>query len=356
MKERKIYLDIIRIIATMAVVLIHVVGDFVISTDVKSYSFAIHVLLDSLARFCVPVFFMISGVLFLNESKKINYKSLYKKNILRLLISLIVFSILYLCLDTFFNNNYTITFQGLKQSINSFASGNIYSHLWFLYTIIGLYILTPLIKILANNLTQKKDIYYFLIIMFIFVGVLPTLSKFHFFKYFKFLNNFNLGFIGSYIGYYILGYLLDKYKMSKKEYKTIKILGFLSVIFIYIATMFFSLRYQKVFLEFFEYQSFPVMLYSIFIFTIIKNKTNQKQIKDNTKNKILKFSSLTFGIYLIHKLFIYLFITYNHTFIYELLTIYPFTISILFTILILLLSTVYSIIISKIPILNKYFL
>lgn len=190
--------------------------------------------------------------------------------------------------------------------------------------------------------------------MFIFIGLLPTLNEFKFFRHLKFLNNFNLGFFSGYIGYFVLGYLVDNYEFNNKEYKLIKISGILGLLISCLGTIFLSLRYKTFNSILFEYESFPVMLYSVFIFIFFKKFFKNIKYPEKKEKMIIKLSYLTFGIYLIHLLFINIFISYNHTIVNELLIYQPFTTTILFTIVVFILSAIYSIIISNIPLLNKY--
>ena len=86
--KRIYWLDLLRIISILSMILLHVAASFWYVSPSNSYNWIIMNIYDSLVRFCVPVFLMISGALFLSQ-KEINIKKLYTKNILRLLISLI---------------------------------------------------------------------------------------------------------------------------------------------------------------------------------------------------------------------------------------------------------------------------
>lgn len=353
MNNRKLYLDLLRITATIAVIVIHVVCDTLMTQDVTSYTFSILTIIDGIARFSVPVFFMMSGALFLNNNKT-NYSKLYKKNIFKLFICLCLCFFFYMYIGTFFYTNKIPTLSNIKEIIKTFLSGKLYIHLWFLYYIIGLYILSPILKKLVNNINTKKEILYYFILMFIFIGLLPTLNEFKIFRHLKFLNNFNLGFFSGYIGYFVLGYLLDNYEFNDKEFKIIKISGIFGLLISCLGTILLSLRYKSFYSILFEYESFPVMLYSVFIFISFKKLFKNIKYPEKEEKRIIKLSSLTFGVYLIHLFFINIFISYNHTIINELLIYQPFTTTIIFTTIVFILSTIYSIIISKIPLLNKY--
>ena len=78
--QRIIYLDLLRVLATIGVIVIHVCGrGFYGSLFTSSWYYA--VFYHSLVRWCVPVFFMISGALFLNPKKTVTYKEILLKYI-----------------------------------------------------------------------------------------------------------------------------------------------------------------------------------------------------------------------------------------------------------------------------------
>ena len=69
--------DVMRLIASFFVVMIHL----------SSNNGAVGLMFNSISRFSVPVFVMISGALFLNRN--ISIKTLYKKYILRMMLKLV---------------------------------------------------------------------------------------------------------------------------------------------------------------------------------------------------------------------------------------------------------------------------
>ena len=74
-------LDILRIVAISAVVVIHTTQNMS-KLDVTGLDWAVLNVYDGLVRWAVPVFVMISGVLFLNPAKEQPLKKLYTKNVL----------------------------------------------------------------------------------------------------------------------------------------------------------------------------------------------------------------------------------------------------------------------------------
>ena len=71
--ERKLYLDLLRVIAIAAVVMIHVSADYVIY-PCNTMDFTIGNIFDSISRLGVPLFLMVSGALILDENREFNCK------------------------------------------------------------------------------------------------------------------------------------------------------------------------------------------------------------------------------------------------------------------------------------------
>lgn len=85
-KERIYAFDLLKIFASLAVVLVHISSSRFLQHDVTSFDWQVFNLWDSACRWCVPVFVMVSGALLLNPNKKIDIASMVKKYIPRLLI------------------------------------------------------------------------------------------------------------------------------------------------------------------------------------------------------------------------------------------------------------------------------
>lgn len=77
--------DRLRILAAFAVVVLHAVAPLFLDSYPSS-DWNVANVYESLVRWSVPVFFMISGALFLNKRKELNIGRLYKKNIFRVFL------------------------------------------------------------------------------------------------------------------------------------------------------------------------------------------------------------------------------------------------------------------------------
>ncbi|MBR2661951.1 MAG: acyltransferase family protein [Clostridia bacterium] len=162
-RSRIIYFDVLRIMAIFFVVVLHVSAENWYDTDINSFEWRMMNLFDGISRWGVPIFVMISGALFLDRN--ITMKQLYGKYILRLALSFVVWSF-----------GYAVVWyaMGKDRSIASFVSSFIkgHYHLWFIYMIIGLYIITPMLNRIVSD---EKLLRYFLILSFVFAIVIPEI-------------------------------------------------------------------------------------------------------------------------------------------------------------------------------------
>ena len=93
MEQRINFLDYLRVFAIFFVVMLHASTQNWCSTDVNSFAWQVFNIYDSLSRWAIPVFVMISGALFI--PRKISLSKIFKKYILRLVISLVFWSLFY---------------------------------------------------------------------------------------------------------------------------------------------------------------------------------------------------------------------------------------------------------------------
>ena len=80
MKTHIAYFDVLRVIAILAVIVLHVAVKPFGNTDVFSFTWEMANMWEGLVRWGVPVFVMISGALFLDPTREISFHKLYSKN------------------------------------------------------------------------------------------------------------------------------------------------------------------------------------------------------------------------------------------------------------------------------------
>lgn len=94
-EERIFWIDNVRVIACFCIVMLHVTAMVIFKKEIQKipFQYASLLVLNSLTRFAVPVFFMISGILFLRKEYSIT--QIYFKYIVHLATIFVFWSIIY---------------------------------------------------------------------------------------------------------------------------------------------------------------------------------------------------------------------------------------------------------------------
>lgn len=291
MQQRIFWLDAARAIAIMLVVFTHVNGQ--ISND-----YVLKSLFNSIDRLGVPIFIMLSGGLLLPKLSQVDFLQFYKKRIPQFIILIIFYSIVTSAFFLYFFKG-----QGFIESIfialknhNGVYPANTgiqASHLWFMYMIIELYLIAPFLSRLVACLTDK-EILYFIILCVFFVQLKDSIgTKLDT----SFISRMGRDFLGSYLSYFLFGYLVIHRKLSLS--KIYQYMLFIIPIIVCVSVE----LYSKSYIARFHW-------YSNSIFVVVSGFGLILILKDifHTVKEIKLFtllSKLSFGIYLIHIVILY---------------------------------------------------
>lgn len=345
--KRIYYFDYLRIISIFAVVVLHVAAQSWRRTEINTFDWHMYNLGDGLVRWGVPVFVMISGALFLGREQTL--QKLFKKNILRIAVIFVFWSVLYGLWDFFVTHKV----KTVSQMFFSMMKGHY--HLWFLLMIIGLYLIVPLLNKIAEN---HSLVVYFLILALIFALLIPQgigLIGMKFQGLAKTLEavlvktNFHLAL--GYSGYFMLGYFLNKADINKKAAALIYILGFIGLFITIAGTAWLTNHDGKPNSSLYEYLTVNVCMTSMAVFVFAKQHMN-KPIKNQTlHNCVMYFSKCSLGVYLVHIFVLEGLRQFFHFSTRSLAPIYSIP---LLSLSVFFISLLISVILNKIPIINKW--
>ena len=160
----------IRAIACIAIVILHTFRSF-ITSNMEGY--AIACIIRDLMNFAVPCFLMVSGFLLLDKNREITIKKVWTKYIPSVLIPLIFCTVLFSVTDSLIKG--TELTGVLKDSIVDLWTDGSWKHLWYVYMLIGIYILLPFYRKIAASSTNT-EIIYLIWIWIIFLSIIPQTS------------------------------------------------------------------------------------------------------------------------------------------------------------------------------------
>jgi len=287
------YLDNLRVIATFGVILIHISSstNYYYSDYLSSIELFISTMIFCICRWCVPVFVMITGVLFLDAEKEISLRKLLGKYVLRIILAIILFGVPFNLMELVFETkSFNIGHIGL--AISNIVQGKSWDHMWYLYMIAGLYLCIPIIRIFAINASEYV-VKYTLYLLFIFTCFIPTLEGIMPYK-----MGISIPINSSFVFYLLLGYYIHYYKLYvNSKYLVMVLIICISLLVIMPLTTSYVSIFEGVPKALLEYNSPIIVMTTFSVFCFLT--------KRKFRNKVMvKLTPLCFGVYLIHPLFI----------------------------------------------------
>jgi surface polysaccharide O-acyltransferase-like enzyme len=290
--------DNVRILAIFAVVVLHTAADVMgEADDLGSIRWQICNIYDALVRWSVPAFVMLSGALLLSDSKTESISKFYRKRAARLLIPILFWSTFFL-VCTFLKKTATGEEFSLMLVAKKLIAGVPYYHMWFLYMILGLYVITPFLRTLVRN-TPRGQILFLVVALF-------TISTINIAYDWLFSSGGDTPLIINkfliFLPYYIFGYIVRKSEWEPSKAVLLAVF-LLSAFFTAFGCFTVGKSYglEKGF-YFYQYLSITVIPMSISAMFLLKKIT--APIINLRFSRHL--SELVLGIYIVHPLIILL--------------------------------------------------
>lgn len=301
-KKHHYFLDYIRVAGTCFVVFMHAAaGALRYNAAAPGENWHFLNIATSLAFSAVPLFFMISGYLLFTSSNTPNVPYLFKKRIPRLLVPLIVYS---LFSAIWLSINSAEGFQ-LAAALKTFASGintPVMVHFWFMYTLIAMYLASPILYGAVNSLNLSGRKYLFWLIaaamgLCTLTAILPQSVR----TYLPYRFVSELLAFSNYICALLLGWLFGQTerKISNKALIAVAVVDW-ALITVMTARLTvqngaYTATYQA------QSRGFELIL-AVCLFLLFKQNLDRPPGKLN--RWVTPIASLTFPIYLVHNLLI----------------------------------------------------
>ena len=304
MKLRIYYMDYLRTIAIIGVLAIHAAAPY--ATMYQKIDFSMWeagIIYNSLSRWCVPIFFMISGALLLGKKEE-SLKEFFSRRANKILVPFVFWSVIYYLWRALYIYKSAASLTEFKQL---FLNANIYYHLWYFYALIAIYLLVPMFNVFCRHASQQI-VGYTVAMYLLFFGV---------FRYYAFLvpnrlvNYFPLT---EFIGIVLLGFYLGKFEQSKRMRIIIYVAGIIGAIATILRTNALTFDQGQFSSYAFGYATPNVLAMSIALFVFFKYFIMKRQQNEQfAPSKLLQRISFTsFGIYLVHPMFLDVIRPYFH--------------------------------------------
>jgi surface polysaccharide O-acyltransferase-like enzyme len=267
--------DLIRTVAILGVIFLHATNDLTVQqmNEFEIVRWCTVDIYQSVGRVGVLLFLMLSGALLLQPSKaNETLRVFFKKRWARIGLPFIFWG------AVFFAWDFLVEHQAFTSStiIQGVLTGPYY-HFWYLYLLLGLYLLTPILRIVMAHASSNL-IKYFVILWFLGASLIPVASLFTTYN----LDSNVFAFTG-YTGFFILGAYLLTVRMRRS---TILIFMSLGIALTAIGTYVLAATVGGADMYFFqEYLSPTVILASIMVFMLLNTTQVHGTQKENNPAK-----------------------------------------------------------------------
>ena len=244
---------------------------------------------------CIPLFIMLSGALLLQPAKIDEpIKVFLKKRANRIGWAYGFWSVIYLAWG-FFISDMPVTVDNVSQALMWGVFTGPWYHFWFLYLMTGLYLITPVLRVVVAN-KDHNVIRYLIILWFIGVAVMPLIELIT-----GYALNAGVFIWSGCIGYFVLGEHLPKVRIRPAILYALLVIGFIWTVFSTWAMHFVFYSLEQYYF-FFDYLSANVIITSVALFMILSRfKPDWPGSNHPHFRKFLRLvSKNTLAIYLLH--------------------------------------------------------
>lgn len=289
---RVVKYDILRVVASFSIVLLHVSASYWSVVDVHGREFQVMTIYNSLTRFAVPVFFMLSG-LFLVAPERKNVS--VGKRVIKLVVLFYIWSAFYafqgIAVDTLRG---AFSMEVLEAAIERFIFGHV--HMWFLQILCGFYLLLSIARQIG---AKKETLRYYLILWLIFRFLIPTLTDaLHLFTFQARIDSLGLDILVGNFGYFLLGYYLNITEIGKGIRRCIYAMGIFALLLTPFLTVGDCIKTGTYVERWFSPGSLNILIMTVAVFVFFK----YCKIFDHVKRPDIwgKLSRYTFFVYMFH--------------------------------------------------------
>lgn len=175
-----------------------------------------------------------------------------------------------------------------------------YYHLWFLYVLIGIYLILPVLRLMIGPHTEHKILWYLIGLWLIFQPGLAVARQL-----WGFSIRIQPPLAAGFMGFLFLGYLLGQWRLSSSRVVLSAIMFFLATLVTILGTYFMTRASGQFNGFFYDLMSMNVILASAAAFLLLRWISDTPLLRrPGTHDFIRLLAAASFGIYLIHVLVI----------------------------------------------------
>ena len=360
MDGKLVWVELLRLVGCVGIIALHIAGSYFLLLDPNTVAWNVDNFFHGVMRYGVPIFLMITGVLYFSADKPISIRRIWGSKIPNFLFRYAFWAVVYACLAAVLDHAKGTPLQIAKAIVIDAIKAPA-SILWYLLALVEILIIIPLVKPAVCSRNGKRICEYMLAVWFIFAVIKRTVDYCWFIPHLDYImliyNKIFSNSFSSWIGFSVLGYYLYQYGPRLNNTKRSRIglaaLGVVSISGGVILTSVYCNNSGSVSEAFYNNFSVVQLVWSVSIFMSFSSWVSQHRFSENACRIITDLSSLTLGVYLMHLFFARILLKLP-SFGTEMLMVDPLgTIVVRWT-----LTTVFTFvcvfILRKIPVLRKY--
>lgn len=290
-KKRYSYIDILNILACLCVIFMHCNG--IAHQYSNTAAWRQSMVVETIAYWAVPVYFMISGATLLNYRDKYLTRVFFKKRFLKTVIPFVVWTLISLAYKVRFEQmEFKPDLAGIVNLFTNNTSENIY---WFFIPLFMVYLSMPVLSLLKE---YRHILLYMAGMAFLAYSVYPVCCTF-----LKIPVNGQIQFpaAAGYLLYVILGYLIATTEFSRKTRVCLALLGVAAAGLRFGSTVLWSSESAGLNKTFWGYMNFPAVFLAVGVFVTVKYGPWEKLERlPGIQKAVRTLAGTGFGVYLMH--------------------------------------------------------
>ena len=232
----------------------------------------------------VPVFITITGMLMLQPERRLTPRLCVRKYAARLVLAIFLFGVPFSFLELFFFER-TVSLALIWKAFVNTLNGESWGHLWYLYTMVGVYLFLPAFKGFTDGASRRAQ-EYVLLLLLLYDFCIPLFDS---------IAGTKIGFespITAPVFYLLLGrYLADE---TPRVFRSKKLCAVIPALFIGVAAIFERVSSNEIPL-------LPVLV--PFVTCCVVCLFKGVHVPERWKGALWKLDRLCFGVYLTHPVF-----------------------------------------------------
>lgn len=229
-RVRYLYMDVLRFVASAMVIANHVLSHYFGAFQTRGVTWTTMIVLRMPTIIAVPLFFMLSGALMLKPVA--SYGKYLAQRLRRIYVPFLCWSFLHYLLVMVLLNKQAFSVLGFGVAL---LGGDVCQQYWYLYALLPLYMLFPLLGGWWRQLAAAEQRRAILVLL-LFGSLLPYANLFWKAAGQPALCYYNFGDLGVYLAYALMGHYLHTHAIASRAVRWLNALALASLLIIVVST------------------------------------------------------------------------------------------------------------------------